>query len=121
MIYPFEKLEFWKLSISLSVKIYDGTKKFPSEEKFGITNQIRRASNSVSANIAEGSSRLSNKDRARFFQIAFSSLMEVLNFLILSERLNFIDPDMLQDYREKIEELANKLNAYHNKIKVIQV
>lgn len=66
MTYSFEKLDIWQLSIDFSTNIYQCTKDFPSEEKFGITNQIRRAANSVSANLAEGSSRLSNKDRARF-------------------------------------------------------
>jgi four helix bundle protein len=115
--YNFEKLEVWELSVELTVKIYELTKKFPSEEKFGITNQLRRASNSVSANIAEGTSRLSKKDRARFIQIAYSSLMEVINFLIISNRLNFISDEQLTDFREKIEKLSNKLNAFHNSIK----
>ena len=73
MMYSFEKLEVWKLSIDLAFKIYDQTKGFPLEEKYGITTQIRRAISSVAVNIAEGSSRLRNKDRAHFFQIAFSS------------------------------------------------
>lgn len=115
--YNFEKLEVWELSVELTVKIYELTRKFPSEEKFGITNQLRRASNSVSANIAEGTSRLSKKDRARFIQIAYSSLMEVINFLIISNRLNFITYEQLTDFREKIEKLSNKLNAFHNSIK----
>jgi four helix bundle protein len=115
--YNFEKLEVWELSVELTVKIYELTRKFPSEEKFGITNQLRRASNSVSANIAEGTSRLSKKDKARFIQIAYSSLMEVINFLIISNRLNFNSNEQLTDFREKIEKLSNKLNAFHNTIK----
>ena len=67
--FSFEKLEIWQLAIQLSVKTYKVTKSFPSEEKFGLVSQIRRASNSVSANIAEGMSRSSMKDRARFIQI----------------------------------------------------
>jgi len=114
--FPFEKLEIWQLSIDLSVEIYNKTKNFPSEEKFGVTNQIRRAINSVSANIAEGSSRFSNKDRARFYEIAYGSLMEVLNFLILSKKLGFIDNESLLILRSELEKLANKLNAYYKKI-----
>ena len=115
--YPFEKLEIWRLSIDLTIKIYSITASFPSEEKFGITNQLRRAANSVSANIAEGASRLGEKDKARFFQIAYSSLMEVLNFLIISEKLNFIPYETLSELRNLIEELSNKINAYHKKLK----
>jgi four helix bundle protein len=65
----------------------------------------------------KASSRLSKKDKARFIQIAYSSLMEVVNFLIISNRLNFISNEQLTDLREKIEKLSNKLNAFHNTIK----
>ncbi len=118
MTYSFEKLEIWKLSISLSFKIYGKTINFPAIEKFGISNQLRRSISSVPANIAEGSSRLGNKDRAHFYQIAFSSLMEVLNFLILSEKLEYIKSSEFNDLRLDLDELANKINAYYKKIPV---
>ncbi len=115
--YPFEKLTIWELSVDLTVKIYKVSGAFPSEEKFGVTSQIRRAANSVSANIAEGASRLSSKDKARFFQIAYSSLMETLNFLIIANKLDFLDIEKLNQFRSDIEELSNKINAYHKKLK----
>lgn len=115
--YPFEKLEIWELSVSLTVRIYKITSSFPSEEKFGIISQLRRAANSVSANIAEGASRLNAKDKARFFQMSYSSLMEVLSFLIISEKLSFMSHNELIETRKYIEELSNKLNAYHKKLK----
>ncbi len=118
MTYSFEKLDIWQLSIDFSTDIYHYTKDFPAEEKFGITNQIRRAANSVSDNLAEGSSRLSNKDRARFFQIAYSSLIEVLSFLLLSHKLEFISNVSLSDLRNKLEKLSNKINAYYKTIEV---
>lgn len=55
-LFPFEKLEIWQLAIEYTVYIYEITKKFPKEEQFGLTNQLRRSSNSVSSNIAEGAS-----------------------------------------------------------------
>ena len=82
--YNFERLEIWELSISFSVEIYSATGKFPPTEKYGLISQIRRAANSISANIAEGNSRLGNKEKARFIQIAYGSAIEVLNHLILS-------------------------------------
>ena len=115
--FPFEKLEIWELAIGLSVRIYKITQDFPQSEKFGITNQLRRAANSVSANIAEGSGRLSVKDKANFFQVSYSSLLEVLNFLIISEKLGFISNQILEDQRKLISELSNKINAYHKKLK----
>jgi four helix bundle protein len=114
--FPFEKLEIWNLSIDLVLKIYQITKKFPDDEKFGIISQTRRASTSVAANISEGSSRLSPKDKARFFQMSFGSLMEVLNFLIIAEKLNYISDEEITELRKSIGELSNKINAYHKKI-----
>lgn len=115
--YPFEKLEIWKLSVALTVKICKLTATFPNEEKFGIISQLRRASNSVTANIAEGASRLSNKNKARFFQISYSSLMEVLSSIIISNQLTFITVGEVNDTRKLIEELSNKINAYHKTLK----
>jgi four helix bundle protein len=77
-LYSFEKLEVWKESIKLIKSIYDLTKDFPESEKFGLVNQLRRASVSIASNLAEGTSRSTNKDKAHFTTMAFSSLMEVL-------------------------------------------
>lgn len=79
----FEKLEVWQNSRKLVKEIYLLTSSFPDNEKFGITNQMRRASTSISANIAEGFSRQSNKEKSRFLNIAFGSTIEIINFLIL--------------------------------------
>ncbi|WP_317133620.1 four helix bundle protein [Flavicella sediminum] len=62
---------------------------FPSDEKFALTSQIRRATNSKASNFAEGTSRITRKEKARFYSIAFSTTMEVLNHLILSKELDF--------------------------------
>lgn len=112
--YNFEKLEIWCLSVELKVKVYKLSAKFPNDEKFGITNQLRRTSNSVSANIAEGTSRLGSKDKARFIQIAYGSLLDVLNFVIISNKLDYISLEELIKIRKEIEELSNKINAFHN-------
>lgn len=90
MIYSFEKLEVWKKSRELVKDIYHLTQTFPSEEKFGLTNQIRRAIVSVSSNIAEGSTRQTFKEKARFYEIAFGSLIEVLNQLLLASDLGYV-------------------------------
>ncbi|MBK8721475.1 MAG: four helix bundle protein [Saprospiraceae bacterium] len=114
--YSFEKLDIWKISIELSMRIYKSTTNFPREEKFGIVSQLRRAVTSISANIAEGSCRFGEKDKARFFQIAYGSAIEVLNFLIISEKLNYINNEEVSSYRLTINELTNKINSYNNKI-----
>ncbi len=109
--YSFERLEVWKLSIELSKFIYETSKAFPDSEKFGLTNQIRRASVSVASNIAEGSARFSKRDQSRFYEIAFGSLMEVANDLILAQELQFITKDTADSIRPIINEIANKINA----------
>ena len=112
-LYSFEKLEIWKRAKQLSTDIYTLTKHFPEEEKFGITNQLRRSAISVSSNLAEGSTRKTSKDQARFSEIAYGSLMEALNLLILSDELGYITTEVLMNLRKNIDELANMINAYH--------
>jgi four helix bundle protein len=109
-LYSFEKLEVWNLSRKLTKNIYRISSKFPSEEKFGLVSQIRRAIISVTSNIAEGSSRKSGKEQARFSEIAFGSLMEVLNQLIAAKDLEFISEEDADKQRPLIEEIGNKLN-----------
>jgi len=110
-IFSFEKLEVWKEAIQLSVEVCRVTKKFPKEEKFGLISQIRRASNSISANLAEGTSRITDKDKAHFTTIAFSTTMEVLSHLVLSKELEFLSEEDYLKLREKIYKISNMLNA----------
>ena len=113
MEYSFERLEVWKKSRLLVKEIYQITGPFPKEEKYGLTNQIRRAIVSVSSNIAEGSTRQTNKDKARFYEIAFGSLIEVLNQLIIATDLEFLSGAELNNIRPHIEEVGRMLNALH--------
>ena len=112
--YSFEKLEVWKEARELVVWIYSITKEYPSEEKFGLVTQLRRAAVSVVSNLAEGSSRKSAKDQAHFSQIAYSSLLEILTQLILSGDLHFIPEDTVTDGISNIENLTMKIAALRN-------
>lgn len=112
--YSFEKLDVWKDSRKFAKKIYALTRSFPDTEKFGMTNQVRRATVSICSNIAEGNSRKSSKDRANFFQIAYSSTMEVLCQLILSCDFEWIKTQQLNECRVEINKISNKLNALYN-------
>lgn len=109
--YSFERLEVWQLSRKLTVKIYELTKNFPPSENFGITSQLRRAAISVSSNIAESTSRHSLRDKIRFIEISYGSLMELLSQIIISTDLQFLHQDAISETRPEIEELSNKLNA----------
>lgn len=115
--YYFEKLEVWQNARIFVKEIYLITETFPDKEKFGITNQIRRATMSITANIAEGFARNSNVEKARFINISYSSSVEVINFLILSFDLNFIDESQYIKLRKLAESITNQLNALHKTIK----
>ena len=108
-IYSFEKLDVWQKSRVLVKGIYQLTETFPSEEKFGLTNQLRRAGISVASNLAEGTSRASSRDQARFTQLSYGSLMEILSQLIIATDLNYISEEQMNETRPIIEEVANKL------------
>ena len=109
--FPFEKLEVWKSSKLLALKIYKITTSFPDQEKFGIVSQMRRAAISVASNIAEGASRFSRKDQAYFSQIAYSSLTELLCQTIIANELLYISNDVYSDLRLDIEKVSRMLNS----------
>ena len=114
-LYYFERLDVWNEARVFVKEIYLITCSFPDEEKFGISGQLRRASLSICANIAEGTSRQTEKDKARFINMAFSSALETVNFIILSHDLEFITEEQYIKLREKLEKITNQLNSLYNK------
>ena len=115
--YYFEKLDVWQNSRLFIKEIYQETLSFPTTEQYGLTSQLRRASLSISANIAEGLARSTQKDKARFINLSFSSAIEVLNFLILSTDLGYLKKDTYLKLREMIEKITNQLNSFYNALK----
>ena len=103
-MHRFKDLEIWKRSRVFCSTIYQVTSNFPESEKFGLTNQLRRAAVSIPSNIAEGSSRKSNKDFARFLQITLGSAFEIETQLLIASDLKFISD-------EDLESLLNELNS----------
>jgi four helix bundle protein len=114
--YSFEKLIVWQEARVLVKSIYTITRTFPKEEIFGITSQMRRASISICSNIAEGSGRTTKPDQANFYRIAYSSLLELLNQLIISTDLAFITDSELRELREKIDSIAYKITSLRNSL-----
>ncbi|MBZ0183211.1 MAG: four helix bundle protein [Melioribacteraceae bacterium] len=112
--YSFEKLDVWQDSRKIIGELYIITKSFPDEEKFGLVSQIRRAAISIASNLAEGTSRNSLKDQAHFSNLAYSSLIEVLSHLYISNDLGFLKEETLNDLKEKLQELSNKINSLRN-------
>jgi len=89
-MFNFEKLDVWRKAIDFADLVYASTRDFPPDERFGLTNQMRRAAVSVSSNIAEGSARVSRPDFARFLEIATGSLFEVVSQSFIGRRQGFL-------------------------------
>lgn len=116
-IQNFYDLEAWKEGHKLVIDIYKTTNSFPNEEKFGIISQIRRASGSITANIAEGFARYHFNDKIRFYHQARGSLAEVQNFLILSKDLNFIEKEICDQFMIRSKNIAQLINGMIRSIK----
>lgn len=112
----FEKLEVWQNARILNKEVYLLTSKFPKEELFAIVSLLRRATSSIAANISEGMSRETSKEKKRFLNIAYASAMEVINFLIMSLDLEFLTEVEYRDIRSKIEHITNQLRALSKKV-----
>lgn len=100
-----KKLDVWNDSIELVTAIYKLTETYPSEEKFGLVSQMRRAAISISSNISEGAARSSRKERKRFYEIARSSLVELDTQLEISKAVNIVpqaDLDLLGELMNKV-------------------
>jgi four helix bundle protein len=110
-MFRFERLEVWQRAIDHAGTIYDATRSFPSDERFGLTNQMRRAAVSVSSNIAEGSGRSSDTDFARFLEFSYSSLMEVVSQSTIAVRQNFLPQASFDNIYQDAEELARMLSG----------
>lgn len=118
VVFRFERLDVWKLARNLVFRIYHVTGKFPSDERFGLTSQLRRAAVSVVSNIAEGSGRNSDTDFAHFLEMSYGSLMEVVTQLMVAFDLGYIVEDELNKLRQNSSEIAAKLGALNRSLSV---
>ncbi|MBU0558953.1 MAG: four helix bundle protein [Bacteroidetes bacterium] len=111
-IKSFKDLVVWQKSHELTLEIYKITLNFPSEEKFGLTSQMRRAAYSIPANIVEGHSRKSKKEFLQFLSIAKGSLEELKYFIILSSDLEYINNEITEQLESMSEEVSKMLYAF---------
>ena len=100
-MYGFEKLEVWQESRTYTIAIYEISKHFPTSEQFGMVSQLRRAAVSIASNIAEGTSRESNKEKIRFVEIAYGSLLESYCQLQLSCDLGYLSEEVFERMTSK--------------------
>ena len=105
----YRDLEVWRKAMDLAVICYRVTRSYPKQELFGLTTQIRRASSSIPANIAEGQGRQSTKEFLNFLSIARGSLKELETHLILSWRLHFLPKPILDDLLNQTETISRMI------------
>ena len=111
MKYSFENLTAWQEARKLVVAVYQLLDHFPKFENYALCDQIRRAIVSVPSNLAEGSGRTSLREQIHFIEIAYGSLMEAYNQLIIASDLNYIDTQSLDNLKPTIDAVARLLNG----------
>ena len=112
MIRTFQDLIVWQKAHALTLKIYEITKIFPPDERFGLTSDIRRAARSVATNIVEGYKRKGYKDALNFFNISDASLAELKYHIIIAFELNYTHKDEYKELTKMIEETGKVLNGW---------
>jgi four helix bundle protein len=111
-IEKFQDLDVWKEGHKLVIEIYRISKSFPKEEIFGLTSQIRRAVISITSNIAEGFGRQSYKDKSNFYQMAFGSIIEVRNQILIARDVGYVnnaDFELIDNQTVKVEKICRGL------------
>ena len=107
----FYDLNAWKKGHLLVLEIYKITQHFPKDELYGLISQLRRASSSITANIAEGFARYHFKDKIRFYYHSRGSVAEVQNFLFLARDLNYIDAKKCRELEVQVDEIGKLING----------
>jgi len=115
-MFNFEKLETWQKAIAFADLVYEVTRNFPGDERFGLTNQMRRAAVSVSSNIAEGSARNSKNDYARFLEIATGSLFEAVSQSFVGRRQGFLSEADFNKLYAAAEEQGKMLSGLRRSV-----
>ena len=111
MTYAFENMRAWQEARKLVVEVYRLLDGFPKFESYALCDQIRRAIVSVPSNLAEGSGRISTKEQMHFYEIAYGSLMEAYNQLIIAADLEYIGNEQLKNIQPQIDVVARMMNG----------
>jgi four helix bundle protein len=113
----YKDLRVWDEAHQLTLAVYKATQIFPAEERFGMTSQIRRASVSIAANLAEGCGRRSDGEMARYVQIAMGSGAELSYHLLLAKDLGFLDKEEFEALNARAERVMKMLSALSGKLR----
>ena len=112
LLFGFENVIAWQKAHAFVLSVYQATRHFPDDERFGLTSQFRRAAVSIEANIAEGYRKIGKADKLRFLNISQGSLEECRNYLLLSRDLEFIDGNSTNTLYQQLEQASWFLNKY---------
>ncbi len=112
----FRKLEVWQESIKLCKAIYTLTETFPQDEKFGLTNQMRRSAVSIASNLAEGSSRKSSKEFSKYIDYSLGSSFELETQLIISIEVGLVKNNIAHKIIDNLTTLQRRLNALRKSV-----
>ena len=113
----FRDLQVWEKAHKLTLAVYSVTGTFPREERYGLTSQIRRASSSIPANIAEGCGRNGDNELRRFLEIAMGSASELEYHMLLARDLKMLDPTLYDQLNEQTCEVKRMLSSFIQKLK----
>ena len=110
-LFSFEKLDVWKDAHALVLLTYTATKKFPTSERFGLSNWMKQSSIDIVSNISLGSGPVPRKEQVVFYQLAYSAGMELLNHALIARDLGYLTPEHCLEYRIHLEMVTGKINA----------
>ena len=113
----FRELEIWKRSFELVTVIYEHSDKLPNDERFGLKSQIRRSAVSIPSNIAEACSRRTNKEFARFLEIAIGSAFELETQLLIANRVKMLNEQKTNTIIGELNQIQRMINAFHSSLK----
>ena len=117
-MFRFENLEIWKLSLDYADKLYDIARNFPTEERYALSDQLRRAAVSISNNIAEGSGSATNKNFCSFLDVSVKSTLETVNILYFAQKRKYINDKELGTLYADAEVLTKRIRAFKNSLSI---
>ena len=113
-MHQYKKLKIWQKAMNLSLLAYNMTKAFPSEEKYGLSQQIRRAAVSIPSNIAEGAGRITEKEFKYFLRVSYGSSCELETQLIIASEMGYITKKDFNIIANKIYEIQKMTYSFYN-------
>lgn len=115
-MHNFKELKVWQKAVDLAVKIYTITKSFPSEEKFGLVSQLRKAGVSIPSNIAEGCAKTSSKSFVNSLEVSLGESFDLETQMMISERVGILDPEISKEMAADLMEVQRMIMGFKNSI-----